>query len=108
LFADAKRHEAYQGYRYRILTRQGERARGGAQDYLNEANMNGGFAIVAWPADYGQTGVMSFMLNREGVVYEADLGPTGGEIASSMPAFDPDLRWSRVDPVAEEAARLLR
>jgi hypothetical protein len=70
--------------------------------------MTGGFAIIAWPAEYGETGVMSFMLGREGVIYESDLGPAGEQVASSMTAFDPDSRWSRVDEVAEEDASLLR
>jgi hypothetical protein len=58
--------------------------------------MTGGFAVVAWPADYGQTGVMSFLLDDDGNLYESDLGPDGDTVAESMPAFDPDARWSPV------------
>jgi hypothetical protein len=108
LFADEKRQQAYHGYHYRILTAQGKHAPGGARDYLQNGHMTGGFAIIAWPAEYGETGVMSFMLGREGVIYESDLGPAGKQVASSMTAFDPDSRWSRVDEVAEEDASLLR
>jgi len=107
LFADEQPGNDYQGYRYRILTAQGEHAYGGARNYLSNGNMTGGFAIVAWPAEYGQTGVMSFMLNQAGVIYESDLGSDGEKLASTMSAFEPDSGWSRVDEVTEEA-RLLR
>jgi len=100
LFADAsKPKNTYHGYHYRILKSQGKYAEGGAYSYLVNGNMVSGFAIVAWPAEYGKTGVMSFMLSREGTLYEADLGPKSQAVASAMSKFDPDPRW---EPVSEE------
>ncbi len=98
LLASHNPGDDYHGYRYRILTGQGAHAPGGAADYVERGNMVNGFALVAWPANYGDTGVMSFMLGRNGVLYEADLGPNGATYASAMPAYDPDPRWM---PVAE-------
>ena len=96
LLASHNPGDDYHGYRYRILTGQGGHALGGALDYVDKGNMVNGFALVAWPADYGDSGVMSFMLGRNGVLYEADLGPNGTTYASAMPAYDPDPRWSPV------------
>ena len=95
-FADHEPGSSYHGYRYRILTAQGAHADGGARDYVQNGSMTGGFAVVAWPADYGQTGVMSFLLDDDGNLYESDLGPDGDTVAASMPAFDPDARWAPV------------
>lgn len=95
-FADHEPGDAYHGYRYRILSAQGAHADGGARDYIQNGSMTGGFALIAWPADYGETGVMSFLLNGDGTLYESDLGPNGGSVAASMPAFDPDARWAPV------------
>jgi len=94
LLAEQDPVKAYHGYYYRILKAQGEHAPGGAADYVENGNMTQGFAIIAWPAEYGESGVMSFMLNREGVVYEADLGPDGAAFATSLAAFDPDSHWA--------------
>lgn len=96
LFAGELPEQAYHGYHYRILTAQGDHAPGGKADYIAGGNMTGGFGLVAWPADYGSSGVMSFMLSRDGVLYEADLGPDGAKLAAAMSAFDPDPRWMRV------------
>ena len=96
LLASHNPGDDYHGYRYRILTRQGDNAPGGALDYVDQGNMVNGFALVAWPADYGDTGVMSFLLGRNGVLYEADLGPDGAAYASAVTAYDPDRRWSPV------------
>lgn len=90
--------DAYHGYRYRILTAQGPHAPGGAESYIQGGNMVGGFALVAWPADYGNSGIMSFLMGRNGRLYEADLGPDSDGIASTLPTFDPDSRWSPVAP----------
>ena len=68
---------AYHGYHFRILTAQGKNAKGGAYDYINKGRMNGGFALIAWPAKYGYSGIMSFMVSHEGVVYQKTLGPGG-------------------------------
>lgn len=94
LLADTRPGQAYHGYHYRILTAQGPGAAGGSIDYRVGGNMTQGFAVIAWPAEYGETGIMSFMLNREGTVYEADLGPETARVAASLPAFDPQRPWS--------------
>ncbi len=83
----------YHGYYYRILTKQGKHAPGGAYDYIVKGHMIGGFALVAFPAKYGDSGVMTFLVNQDGVVYEKDLGPDTPAIARRMTAFDPDSSW---------------
>jgi hypothetical protein len=83
----------YHGYRYRILTAQGAHAQGGAFDYRVKGHMIGGFAVVAWPVTYGETGVMTFMVNHDGVVYEKDLGPKTADRVRAMQRFDPDNSW---------------
>ena len=83
----------YHGYRYRILTAQGAHAQGGAFDYRVKGHMIGGFAVVAWPVTYGETGVMTFMVNHDGVVYEKDLGSRTADRAQGMQRFDPDSSW---------------
>ena len=85
----------YHGYRYRILKGQGPRAPGGAYDYLAQGRMIGGFALLAWPATYGSSGVMTFIVNHEGVVYEKDLGRDTATVASKITRFDPDPSWKR-------------
>ena len=83
----------YHGYYYRILTKQGKHAPGGAYDYIAKGHMIGGFALVAFPAKYGDSGVMTFLVNQDGVVYEKDVGPNTPAIARRMTAFDPDSSW---------------
>ncbi len=106
-FADARAHgyamkggpkpAPYHGYYYRILTRQGPAAAGGAYDYLVEhGKMMGGFALVAYPAQYDNSGIMTFIVNHDGVVFEKDLGPATATIAHAMQAFNPDSTWKRV------------
>jgi hypothetical protein len=85
----------FHGYLYRILTAQGPAARDGAYDYVVRGHMIAGFALVAFPADYGVSGVMTFLVSHEGVVYEKDLGPNTGDLALAMRAFDPDATWSK-------------
>jgi hypothetical protein len=85
----------YHGYRYRILKRQGPDAPGGAYDYMAQGRMIGGFALVAWPASYGSSGVMTFLVNHEGVVYEKDLGPNTAAAAAKITRFNPDKSWKR-------------
>jgi hypothetical protein len=85
--------EPYYGYFYRILTAQGSNAPGGAYDYLVDDKMIGGFAVVAFPAEYANSGVMSFIVNHEGVVYQKDLGENTGEQAKAMSLYDPDETW---------------
>jgi hypothetical protein len=83
----------YHGYFYRILKGQGPEARGGAYDYVAQGRMIGGFALVAYPATYGNSGVMTFIVNHDGTVYEKDLGPGTPKIAKAMAKFNPDKSW---------------
>ena len=92
----SKNPVAYWGYYYRILTAQGKDAPGGAYDYLAHGSMIGGFALVAHPAQYGVSGVMTFIVNQDGVVYQKDLGPNTAAIARTMKAFNPDSTWTKV------------
>lgn len=85
----------YHGYYYRILKAQGAAAPGGAYDYVLNGHMIAGFALVAFPARYGVSGVMTFIVNHDGVVYQKDLGPNTGEIARKIALFDPDPSWSK-------------
>ncbi|WP_375738824.1 DUF2950 domain-containing protein [Pseudomonas boanensis] len=93
LFGDTERGDDWQGYHYRILTAQGPSAPGGAYDYKIGENMTRGFAMIAWPAKYGDSGVMSFMISHDGQVFEKDLGPDGEKLAKALPRFDPDSSW---------------
>jgi Protein of unknown function (DUF2950) len=86
----------YWGYYYRILTAQGKDAPGGAYDYLAHGHLMGGFALVAYPAQYGVSGVMTFIVNQDGVVYQKDLGPNTAAIARAMKQFNPDSTWQKV------------
>ncbi len=87
----------FHGYYYKILTRQGPAAPGGAVDYLVNGKMIGGFAMVAYPAQYGNSGVMTFIVDHDGVVYEKDLGSNTAKIASAITAYDPDSSWKKVE-----------
>lgn len=86
----------YHGYYYRILTAQGPDATDGAYDYLAHGRMIGGFALVAFPAQYGVSGVMTFIVNHDGIVYEKDLGPNTAAAARAMKLFNPDKGWRKV------------
>ena len=87
---------AYHGYRFKLLTRQGSSAPGGDQDYVVGGRMIGGFAVLAYPARYGNSGVMSFVVNHEGVTYDADLGPDTEAEAQAIDTFDPGPGWDKV------------
>lgn len=92
----------YHGYFYRILTAQGEHANGGAYDYMVNGNLIGGVALVAYPAQYGASGVMTFIVNHDGVVYQKDLGAKTAGIASAMKLYDPGPGWKKVEiPAAQ-------
>ena len=95
---------AYHGYFFRILTAQGKNAPGGAYDYRIKGRMNAGFALIAWPAKWGDTGIMSFMVSHDGVLYQKNLGPKGDAIARGMQRFDPDDSWQSVQPASQLAA----
>src|SRR6516164_3265804 len=86
---------AYHGYHYRLLTAQGKAAPGGAFNYVVNGRLFGGFAVVAWPASYGNSGVKSFLVNHEGVVYEKDLGHDSAAAVAKIKAFDPS-DWKKV------------
>ncbi len=85
------------GYTLRVLTAQGDDAPGGAQNYIVNGRMTGGFAILATPVKYGETGIMSFMIGREGFVYEQDLGPDTAKTATSIQQYNPRDNWSPID-----------
>jgi Protein of unknown function (DUF2950) len=87
----------YHGYYYRILTRQGAAASGGAYDYLAKGKMIGGFALIAYPAEYGNSGIMTFMVNQDGTVFQKDLGARTEKIARKIETFNPDADWKKVD-----------
>ena len=86
----------YYGYYFRMLTGQGPRAKGGALDYVVKGHMIGGFASIAYPSRYAQTGVMTFIVNHDGVVYQKDLGPKTAELARAITRFDPGEGWVAV------------
>ncbi|HTU55245.1 MAG TPA: DUF2950 family protein, partial [Acetobacteraceae bacterium] len=89
----------YQGYFFRILKARGPNAPGGAKNFVVNGKMTGGFAFVAWPASYGSSGIMSFVVGEDGVVFQKNLGPRTAALASSMTLFDPDFTWARVELV---------
>jgi len=95
---------AYHGYRYRSLFRQGENANGGALEYFDNGVLVNGFALVAWPAEYGVGGVMTFIVNQDGVVFQKDLGDKTPEIVAAMDAYDPDSSWTAVVDTEEAPA----
>lgn len=87
----------YHGYYYRALKAQGKNAAGGAYDYVVKGKMIGGFALVAYPAKYGNSGIMTFVVNHDGIVYQKDLGKDTAKYADVMKQFDPDKTWKKVD-----------
>jgi hypothetical protein len=87
----------FNGYFFRVLTSQGRHAPGGAKNYVVDGKMTGGFAFVAYPAEYRSSGVMTFIVNKSGIIYERDLGPDTTKTAEAMSAYDPDSTWSKVE-----------
>lgn len=85
----------YHGYFFRILTAQGAAAPGGAKSYIVNGDMTGGFALVAWPAEYGNSGIMTFLVNQDGVVYQKDLGDDTATLAGQMKEYNPDATWTK-------------
>jgi Protein of unknown function (DUF2950) len=112
LFADASAEgykvgegpTPYHGYYYKILTKQGPAVPGGAADYIVNGKMIGGFALVAYPAEYRNSGVMTFVVNYSDVLYQKDFGPNTGTIAAAMTTYEPDSTWTKVD-AADEATK---
>ncbi len=87
-------HAPFHGYLFKILTRQGADAAGGKYNYVINGHMIGGFALVAWPAEYGNSGIMTFIVNQQGRVYQQDLGPQTAKLATEMKTYNPDRGWS--------------
>lgn len=87
--------EPFHGYTYKMLTSQGKSAQGGAYDYVANGRMIGGFAAIAYPANYGLSGVKTFIVNHDGVVYEKDLGPGTADAAAKITKFDPSKGWEK-------------
>jgi hypothetical protein len=85
--------QPFNGYCYRFLTRQGQQAKGGAQDYVSNGKMTGGFAVLAWPAKYRDSGIMTFMVGRDGVVYQKDLGEDTAAAAQALTEYNPAEGW---------------
>jgi len=95
--AGATKPTPYHGYYFRVLKSQGPAATGGAFDYVVKGKMIGGFALVAWPAEYGVSGVQTFIIDHEGLLYGKDLGTNTGALARQMTRFNPDRSWRRVE-----------
>ncbi len=89
--------QMFDGYYFRILSAQGEQAKGGAKSYIVNGKMTGGFAVIASPVTYRDSGIMTFILSREGVVYERDLGPNTGDVAASIKEYNPTAEWLPVE-----------
>ncbi len=92
-----KQYSSYHGYYYRILKSQGRDAPGGAYDYVVDGRMIGGFAMVAYPAVYGSSGITTFIVNQDGIIYQKDLGNDTEKIAESMDSYNPDAGWKKAD-----------
>jgi len=90
-------HVPFHGYYFHMLTGQSSRAQSGAKKYLLDGKMVGGFAFIAYPAEYGNSGIMTFMINQDGALLEKDLGKTTAELATAMTEFDPDAGWNPVE-----------
>ena len=95
----------FHGYFFRLLTGQGANAPGGAKSYIVAGKMTGGFALVAYPASYRDSGVMTFIVNQDGQVYQKDLGPDTGQIAGAMAAYDPDATWQPANKATVAASK---
>jgi hypothetical protein len=86
----------FHGYYFRIMTRQGKTAPGGKMGYLSHGNLTEGFALVAWPENWDQSGIMTFIVNQDGKVYQRNLGEKTSRIAGSMKEYNPDSQWTLV------------
>jgi hypothetical protein len=86
----------FHGYYFRILTRQGDAAPGGKMDYLSHGNLTGGFALVAYPEHWDQSGIMTFIVNQDGKVYQRNFGEKTSQLAGAMKAYNPDSEWTLV------------
>jgi hypothetical protein len=95
-YSQSGKTQSFNGYYYKILTQQGNSAKGGAKDYIVSGKMVGGFAVLAWPATYRDSGIMSFLVGPDGVIYEKDLGEKTVESAAAITAYDPGQGWKVV------------
>jgi hypothetical protein len=102
--AEGDERAPYHGYYYRMLYAQGENANGGARDYFKDGLLTEGFALVAWPADYGSSGVQTFIVNQDGIVFQKDLGEDTATAVEAIRSFDPDSSWTAIVPPEEPAA----
>ena len=87
----------FQGYYFRVLMGQGKHASGGAKNYIVNGKMTRGFAFLAYPAEYANSGMMSFIINQDGILYQKDLGPKTADLAHALDEYDPDKTWARVE-----------
>jgi hypothetical protein len=94
----------YRGYYFRILMRQGKEAPGGAKDYIVNGKMPEGFAFVAYPAEYRSSGVMTFIVGVDGVVYQKDLGKKTESVSKTLKEFNPDSSWEKAEEMQEQTA----
>jgi hypothetical protein len=94
---EATQTQPFQGYYFRVLTAQGSHAAGGAHSYLADGKMTRGFAFLAYPAEYRSSGVMTFLVDQDGIVYEKDLGPKTAELTKSLKSYDRDATWRKAD-----------
>jgi hypothetical protein len=101
---DKSSSEPFAGYYFRVLTAQGPAAKGGAKSYIVNGEMSGGFGLIAYPAEYDRGGIMTFIVNQEGVVYQKDLGEDTIKVASGLSAYDPDDTWVEVEEPKSETA----
>ncbi len=101
-YSRSEKPQPFVGYYYRILTQQGDAAKGGAKDYLKDGKLTGGFAVVTWPARYKDSGIMTFIVGKDGVIYQKDLGENTAEAAAAIAAYNPGEGWSVV--LAPESA----
>ena len=91
------RPSPFYGYYFRVLTSQGRNAAGGTKDYIVDGKMTGGFAFIAYPAEYGNSGIMSFAIDQDGTLYQKDLGRDTAKLAEGLSQYDPDQTWSKVE-----------
>jgi hypothetical protein len=95
-YSHSGKPQPFDGYYYKMLTQQGDTAKGGAKDYLANGKLTGGFAVLAWPAKYRDSGIMSFMVGEDGVIYQKDLGEKTSEAAAAINSYNPGEGWTVV------------
>jgi hypothetical protein len=96
--------QPYEGYLFRILRKQGPAAPGGRYNYVINDHMIGGFGLVAYPHEWGRSGIMTFIVNQQGIVFQKDLGPKTAQIVKAMTEYNPDKTWTPAEVAVEEVA----